>query len=164
MSRPDQADIGALLDWLGERGIDFVVVGGAAALLHGAPIATRDLDIVPDARPENLDALAAALAELDAIFREPGSRILPLRREHLDGSGQLLLRTRLGPLDVLLRLHGGEDYALLAPESEIFEVDGRTFRVIALERLIAVKAAAGRARDLVAVPLLLQALRQRDPT
>ncbi|MBM4389943.1 MAG: hypothetical protein FJ090_02365 [Deltaproteobacteria bacterium] len=81
MPRPDQVDIGALLGRLGERGIDFVVVGGAAALLHAAPIATRDLDIVPDARPG--------------------------AREHLDGGGQLLLRTRLCPLDVLLRLHGG---------------------------------------------------------
>lgn len=162
MSRPDQADIGALLERLGQAGVEFVVVGGAAALLHGAPIATRDLDIVPSRAPANLDRLSAALTELGSIFREPGPRVLPVTRDHLEGGGQLLLRTNLGPLDVLLRLHEGEDYDVLAPEAERFEVDGRTFRVVALERLIAVKTAANRERDRLVVPLLLNLLRSRD--
>ncbi len=57
MLRPDEADIGALLERLSAEGVVFIVVGGAAAVLHGAPLPTRDLDIVPEPSTENLDLL-----------------------------------------------------------------------------------------------------------
>lgn len=145
MPRPDEADIGALLERLSGDGVLFIVVGGAAAVLHGAPLPTRDLDIVPEASAENLDRLAGTLRQLDTIFREAGTRELPVHRRHLDGSGQLLLSTALGPLDVLLRLHEGESYAdLFADSTE--RTDGRlAVRILDLPRLIAVKTRGAEA-------------------
>ncbi len=45
-NRPRVADLSALLEALTEAGIDFIVVGGLAAVAQGAPITTMDIDIV----------------------------------------------------------------------------------------------------------------------
>lgn len=55
MSHPEHADLARLIQALGDGGVEFIVVGGAAAVLHGAPITTRDLDIVHRRTPENVD-------------------------------------------------------------------------------------------------------------
>lgn len=44
MQSPKDADVGELLRRLCGAGVEFIVVGGAAAVLHGAPITTEDLD------------------------------------------------------------------------------------------------------------------------
>ncbi len=162
MPRPDDADIGALIERLTAEGVAFIVVGGAAAALHGAPLPTRDLDVVPECSADNLDRLAGALVRLDAIYREPGARQLRPTRAQLESRGQLLLRTSLGPLDVLLRLHGGEDYGALFPDTIRAAGAGLVVRLLDLPRLIAIKTTAGRAKDRMAVPLLLDLLRARE--
>jgi hypothetical protein len=160
--RPAEADIGALLESLHKAGIAFIVVGGAAAVLHGAPLPTCVLDIVPARDPANLDRWASALAALDAILREPGHSILPLERHHLDGDGQLQLRTTLGPLDVLLRLHDGADYDALRPVSVVQTSGGLSIEILDLPRLVEVKSSTGRTKDRLAVPVLLALLRERE--
>jgi hypothetical protein len=65
-------DVVLLLDALAT--VDYIVVGGVAATLHGSPRLTMDLDIVPDPSPANVDRLATALEPLDASIREPGRR------------------------------------------------------------------------------------------
>lgn len=58
--------------------IDFIVVGGVAAVFEGAPIVTLDLDIVYDRSTENIPRLEAALRELNALYDDPaGRRIVP---------------------------------------------------------------------------------------
>jgi hypothetical protein len=69
MSHPSQADLDALIQALLAANIEFIVVGGAAAVLHGAPITTQDLDIVHRRTAENVQRLSQLLAELDARFR-----------------------------------------------------------------------------------------------
>ena len=160
--RPSDADIGALLEALAAAGVDHVVVGGVAAVFHGAPLPTRDLDIVPDRDPANLDRLHALLQRIDAIAREPGSRQLHVRREWLDGGGQVLLRTSLGPLDILLRLHDGRGYGELVERSVALEADGLSVRVIDLPALLDIKASTGRPRDRLAVPILAELLAARE--
>lgn len=158
MSRPGRADIAALLRALVEGGVEFIVVGGAAAVLHGAPVTTLDLDIVPRANEENLLRLHATLSQLDAIVREPGDRRLRPTRQHLRASGQLNLTTRLGPLDSLRVLHDGRDFEALLPFS-IQLTDGElTIRVVDLPTLIEIKGATGRAKDRLVVPILLALL------
>jgi hypothetical protein len=49
--------------------VEFIVVGGAAAVLQGAPITTQDIDIVHRRTPDNAERLAAALELLDAVAR-----------------------------------------------------------------------------------------------
>lgn len=152
--RPGDADVGLLLEALAEAGVVHVVVGGVAAVLHGAPLPTRDLDIVPEPDPSNLDRLFALLERLDAILREPGSRELRVRRSQLDGAGQVLLRTTLGPLDILLRLHDGRGYAELLGRTVELHADGLRVRLMDLPALLELKATTGRARDRLAVPIL----------
>lgn len=74
MPSPSDADVGELIKQLSGAGVEFIVVGGAAAVLHGAPITTEDLDIVHRASPENVSRLRTLLEELDAYVRELASR------------------------------------------------------------------------------------------
>ena len=76
MPSPGSADGGELLRRLADAGVEFIVVGGAAAVLHGAPITTEDLDIVHRRSPENVSRLKSLLDELDARVRELADRRL----------------------------------------------------------------------------------------
>lgn len=159
-------DLTQLIDGL--AGVDYVIVGGVAGTLHGSPRLTLDLDIVPDSSAANVGRLAAALERLGATIREPGHRHLPVSAALLhDGAhaavgGQLRLRTRFGPLDVLWRLHDGRDYRELSRRSVILSDDERRVRVVDLDALIDIKEAAGRARDREDVAYLKR-IRQRRP-
>lgn len=145
-------DLLELLDTL--RDVELIVVGGVAGALHGTPRVTFDLDIVPDTRAPNVARLARALAALEARVREPGSRHLEVGHQLLSESaaaalgGQLRLRTRYGPLDVLWRLHDGRGFDALLPLSEILSDSERQIRVLSIQALIEIKEAAGRPHDL----------------
>lgn len=162
MSHPQQADLQALIDALLDAGVEFIVVGGAAAVLHGAPTMTQDLDIVHRCTAENVKRLKVLLDQLDAYVREPGSRRLRPSAADLSAGGQLNLTTTLGPLDPLGRLHDGRGFDELLPHSEVVQDEGRSVRVIDLVTLIEIKSEAGRARDRLVLPLLLALLRDRE--
>jgi hypothetical protein len=49
--------------------VEYVIVGGVAANLHGATRPTGDLDALPRSTRENLDRVAGALRELAAFLR-----------------------------------------------------------------------------------------------
>ncbi|MGB5268484.1 MAG: hypothetical protein WBN30_17960, partial [Polyangiales bacterium] len=95
------ADVGELLRRLSKAGVEFIVVGGAAAVLHGAPITTEDLDIVHRRTPDNVARLKALLDDLRAHVRELANRRLPVSKSALAGEGHVLVTTALGPLDCL---------------------------------------------------------------
>ena len=159
--RPKTADLGALIEALVAAKIEMIVVGGVAAVLHGAPVTTHDLDIVYSCNLDNLAHLQALLEQLDAIIREPGERERRPTIEMLDGSGQLRLMTSLGPLDLLGKLHDGRDYEALQ-SSSVTLVDGNLrLRVVDLDTLIQIKSTTGRARDRIVVPMLM-ALRDQN--
>ncbi len=157
----------ALLDAL--NGVDFIVVGGAAAALHGGPRVTFDLDVVPATSESNVRALASALCVLNAVVREPGDRVIPVTLDLLDASrvapsgGQIRLRTSHGPLDVLWRLHDGRGYRELLAGAVTLSDDEREIRVIGLDDLIDVKSHAGRPQDLADVRYLEQVRSRRGP-
>lgn len=156
MRHPPTADLEALIRALVDAGIEFVVVGGAAAVIHGAPVTTQDLDIVPRQHPGDVERLLAVLSQLDARFRpvRPDRDIAPTE-QHLSGRGQLNLITRLGPLDILLRLHDARGYDELLPRSTEIDASGLRVRVVDLSTLIEIKRSTGRARDAAVLPLLL---------
>jgi hypothetical protein len=157
MAHPARADLDALIQALLAAKIEFIVVGGAAAVLHGAPITTQDLDIVHNRTPENVRRLSELLENLDSTFR---GRDLRPTAELLAGRGQLNLSTALGPLDPLCVLHDGRGYDELLPHTEVLTDGASQIRVLDLDTLIAVKTEAGRARDKLVLPILL-ALRER---
>lgn len=161
MSRPIRADLPALIAQLLDAEIEFIVVGGAAAVLHGGMAMTADLDIVYSRSERNLDRLMSLLDRLEAAIREPGDRRLRPTRGLLAEARQLDLVTALGPLDPLAQLHDGRDFEMLQPHCEWLTDGRRRVRVLDLPTLIAVKRDAGRAKDRIVLPALLALLERR---
>lgn len=142
----------AILAELVRADVEFVVIGGVAAALHGSPVVTRDIDIVHRRSPTNAEKLAAVLAHLDAWYREHGERRLRPTGETLMLPGAHLLDSSRGRIDVLGTVIGGEQFeALLARTIEFDLGDGLRVRVLDLEKLIEMKLALGRPRDQYAV-------------
>ncbi len=135
-----------LLRVLVDHRVRFIVVGGAAAVLQGAPINTLDIDIVYDRADDNIGAMLMALDALDAVFRTDPRRLRP-NESHLRSSGHKLLETRLGILDVLATIEDDTDYAALLPHAEAMAVGALTIMVLSLERLIEVKRKLTRPKD-----------------
>lgn len=162
-SHPKAADLPALVAKLCDAGVEFIIVGGAAAVLQGAPITTVDLDIVHRRTPENVARLLEVLLGLDATMRyDLARRGLRPTAEMLSGRGQINLSTSLGPLDPLCELDAGQGYDELLVHSQPVNAEGRLLRVLDLPTLIAVKTKAGRPKDRMVLPLLIATLQERD--
>lgn len=148
---------------LAEGKVDFVLVGGLAAVMEGAPIATLDVDVVHSRKPENLDRLLGVLGRLDAVFRiQPERRILP-EASHLKGGGHLNLITRHGPLDLLGTIGRGRGYEDLLPHTVEMDLgDGVLIRVLDLETVIAIKEEVRGEKDLAVLPILKRTLREKQ--
>ncbi|WP_437989356.1 nucleotidyltransferase domain-containing protein [Sorangium sp. So ce145] len=144
-----------ILRALVHRNVEFIVVGGMAAALQGAPVTTIDIDIVYSRSDDNIVRLMAALADLEAVFRTDPRRLVP-NESHLRSTGHKLLQTKHGVLDVLATIEESTCYEDLLPDSTVLEVAGVLVRVLSLERLIEVKAKLTRPKDR-AMLLLLQA-------
>jgi hypothetical protein len=155
MPSPKDTDVGELLRRLSDAGVEFIVVGGAAAVLHGAPITTEDLDIVHRRSAENVSRLKTLLDELDACVRELANRRLPPQQSALLGEGHVLLSTRLGPLDCLGTLIDGRGFEELVSHSESIVDEGAEFLVVDLPTLIEIKTKTGRAKDRLMLPVLI---------
>jgi Nucleotidyl transferase AbiEii toxin, Type IV TA system len=133
-------------------GVDFVVVGGVAAVAHGSAAFTQDLDISYAPGQENLDRLGDVLVSLGAKLRGvtddvpfiPDGRTL--RRTRV-----LTLETPLGKLDLLAQPDGSPVYADLRERADREQIAGVEVLIASLDDLIAMKKAAGRPKDLVAV-------------
>jgi hypothetical protein len=155
-------DLDALLRALVDAEVEMIVVGGMAAVLQGAPIATVDLDIVHRTTPENVERLLHVLEELDAWVDDPVGRRIRPPRSVLEGRGQVLTRTSLGRMDLLCTLHDGRDFEALLPNSDRYLVGSSEVAVLDLPTLIEVKTEAGRPKDRLAVPVLVALLRERS--
>ncbi len=138
-----------LLEHLTGNGVEYVVIGGIAASLHGSERNTFDLDITPDQDPPNLDRLGAALIEIEARLRDIDEDIpfVPDGRS-LAGIEILTLSTALGPLDILTRPHGSPPYSTLRRRATRMDIDAPAPVLIAsLDDLIAMKLESDRAKD-----------------
>jgi Nucleotidyl transferase AbiEii toxin, Type IV TA system len=131
-------------------GVDFVVVGGYAAIAHGAARLTHDLDICYAPDPENLKALGSVLVEIGAKLRgiEDDVPFVPDDRT-LRHTTILTLDSPHGPIDLLVRPSGSPPYAELRRRALEVEVDGVAVPVASIDDLIAMKKAAGRDKDLL---------------
>lgn len=141
--------------------VDFIVVGGVAAVLGGAPINTFDVDIVHLREESNLLRLVGALVGMDARYRDLAGRVIRPDAAGLQGPGHHLLLTSHGPLDVLGAVGAGEDYAALLPDTELVELGPLQVRVLGIAGLIRTKEAAGRPKDLAVLPILRRLLAER---
>jgi len=153
--------LSALIDALIDAKIEFVVVGGIAAVLHGAPITTADVDIVHERTEENVDRLLAVLRALHATMRADPRKLQP-ERSQLLGKGHVLLETDFGPLDVLCEIGDGKDFAWLVDRCEVRRRGEKSVRIVDLPTLIALKTATNRAKDRLAIPVLIATLEERQ--
>jgi hypothetical protein len=147
------------LELLGGHGVELVVVGGIAAVLQGVPLVTFDLDIVHRRTAENVGRLLAALDELGAGYRGDPRGLAP-SRDTLMGPGHHLLSTRLGPLDVLGAVANGLVFEDLVADTVTLVLEDLRVPVLDLARLIAVKEATGRPKDLAVLPTLKATLEE----
>jgi hypothetical protein len=163
VSHPKVVDPEKFVTELVQAGVEFIVVGGAAGLLHGAPITTQDLDIVHRRTAENVERLLNLLLRLDAYMRyDLANRRLRPTAEMLAGRGQINLSTSLGPFDPLCELEEGQGYDELLEHSEVLTEGDLSFRVLDLPTLIAVKIKTGRAKDRAVLPVLVATLREKE--
>lgn len=151
-----------LLQVLVEGEVDFVIVGGVAAVLEGAPVATFDLDVVYSLDESNLGRLARVLDDLEATYVDPAGRKIQPDLERLRGGGHHLLRSRYGRLDVLGSVGDQVVFEDLLPDSRVRSLRGLEVTVLTLEALIRTKEAADRPKDRATLDLLRQTLAEQQ--
>lgn len=145
----------SLLRRLKDQGVEFVVVGGIAANVHGAPRTTYDLDVCAPLDHETCVRIVTAVSDLHPKFRtRPDLPVVTPDHPQLHGLKNLYLRTDAIMLDVLGEVSGIGDFAACERESEWIDFRGLRCRVLKLEALIRSKRAAGRNKDLLVIPEL----------
>lgn len=147
-----------IIEVLGRHRVDFIVVGGVAAVLEGAPVSTFDLDILPRRTADNHRRLLAALTELDATYRDPAGRHIAPDLDKLTSFRLHRLSTTAGFLDLLTEIEPGLTFDDLIDETIRYEIADTTVRVLRLEVVIRSKECAGRDKDLASLPVLRRTL------
>lgn len=152
-----------ILRTLDDHQVEFILVGGVCAVLHGAPVSTFDIDLVHARTAENIPNLLLALEELEARFRDPAGRVLRVKESHLASPGHQLLITVAGPLDLLGEIGDGKGFNELLPNSSIIELsDGLSVRLLDLKTLIETKEAVAHEKDLAVLPILRRTLEEKE--
>lgn len=151
-----------ILKVLSRHEVEFILVGGLAAIVQGAPVFTFDLDIVILKTAENLPRLLAALQEIDARYLDPAGRHIVPDAEKLASFRMHQLVTSLGPLDVMETIGAGMSYADLVGDTRISEVAGVNVRVLGLETIILSKEQANREKDRATLHVLRRTLRLKQ--
>ena len=146
--------IQALLD----HGVRFIVVGGFAVELAGVALQpTVDVDITPEMSDDNLGRLAAALNEMEAALRYGDDSVpIPggLTPEIIRDMTVLHLATVAGPLDLTIVPAGTDGYADLARNAKEIPYQGVSVPTADLEDVARSKEAAGRPKDIRALPAI----------
>lgn len=157
----------AICQVLAEHQVRYVIIGGAAARLHGTGHVTVDIDICPQRSRGNLARLADALNAMGTRLRvegEPGGVPFPAHDDLLRQMTTLTLLTRHGPLDLCFEPAGfSRGYEDLVEHSVVITLAETALPVAALEDVVASKREAGRPKDIVGLPALEAHLRRRDP-
>lgn len=147
---------------LDAQAVRFIVIGGWAAIIHGTARSTNDVDVIYARDADNLHRLVEALRPWNPYLRgaPPG---LPFRWDEatLRAGLNFTLTTSHGDLDLLGEVAGGGTYEQLVPFSEVASAFGINCRVVTLERLIQLKRAAGRSKDLEVIAELQALLEER---
>lgn len=160
----DDDHVAAICQVLIGHGVRFVVIGGVAARLHQTGYATVDIDICPSNAEANLVSLADALIELDARLRIEGDVAGVPFDPHPDALQQVTTMTLItvsGPLDLCFQPAGFPDgYEDLVERSTTIVVGAVDVPVASLADVVASKRAAGRPKDIAALPDLESRLRR----
>lgn len=156
----ENVDAARIVEVLNRLGVEYLIIGGYAAELHEVADLppTRDVDVCPATDRENLGRLSEALSELHALIRTDavdGGLPFAHDAESLARSSMWNLVCDAGELDITFEPSGG-GYGHLAPRAVIIELLGHAVPVAAIDDVIASKTAAGRPKDLAALPALVR--------
>jgi predicted nucleotidyltransferase len=165
---PDvELDVEHLLRVLLEHEVKFVMIGGMAAVVHGSPFPTEDVDITPEHSAANLERLSQALDALEARVRTPGVEDgLPFSHDGatLGAVAVWNLVTPHGILDISFVPNGTTGYPDLAHDAADIDVFGLVVPVASLADIIRSKQAANRPKDQRVLPTLREILASRFQT
>jgi predicted nucleotidyltransferase len=151
-----------LLKRLNEHQVEFVLIGGLAAVLHGSQTITRDIDVCVPFNIDNMTKLLASLAGLNPQYRERPDLSFNTDPAYYAQFKNLYLVTDAGAIDLLGEFSGVGDYLEAVKNSDLAELDGKKFRVLTIEALIRAKRAAGREKDWEAIRQLEALQRAKD--
>jgi hypothetical protein len=153
-------DLVELFRVLAEHAVDYVVIGGVAAQVHGRRRTTKDLDVWPAPDPENFERLAAALRALDAYPVDFGPGAPTPTAEQLRLAPVVPpLDTRHGELHILNEIPGATEYAAMRGRALTTDVDGITMHIVGVDDLIRMKKATARPGDIEDIEALTELAR-----
>jgi hypothetical protein len=135
-----------LLKALVEQKLEVVLIGNAAAAIHGAPVTTLDFDFMFREIPANMRKLKRAAASLGATIMRPYYPVSRLYRLVHDASG---LQADFMPV-----IHGVRSFEGLRARATKREIEGQQLLVASLGDIIASKRAADRQQDRAVLPIL----------
>ena len=154
-----------MVEVLVRHGVRFVVIGAFAAIVHGSPLRTADIDVTPSLDRENLERLGGALRELEARLRVPGIpeglQFDPMA-DTLGRGTVWTLTTKHGDLDLAFLPSGTDGYEDLLRSAERTMMGQVEVSVASLADIIRSKEAAGREKDLASLPVLRKLLARQD--
>jgi hypothetical protein len=157
-----------LLEALQRHGVDFIVVGAAAAISQGSPLPTYDLDVTPARDPDNVERIVAALHELDAKLRTASDPVAFPIDAKIAGAEAWTLATSAGPLDLVFVPAGTRGYEDLRRDALTLDLGtGAPVLVASLRDVIRMKEASSREKDRAQLPALrrtLEVIRRREET
>ena len=143
---------------LNEEGVEYIVIGGFAAVIHGSSLPTRDIDVLSTRESGNLTKLARALNRIGAMIRTSGDPVSTLIDGPFLANMPLMLNlvTDLGEIDLAFSPSGPLDgYDGWNAHAIVLTIaPGIDVRVASLEDIIASKRAANRPKDQQALPYL----------
>jgi len=167
---PSELDRGSpdplrIFEALERHEVEYLTIGGIAVNAHGHVRNTRDVDILVEWTPENMQRLATALDELDAVLFGVDADLMdvdPRNPDDLLKGVNFTLRTSAGGLDLFdpSEIPGGRPYEEMRPRAVEAVVQGVRVRAVGFDDLIRLKREAGRDRDREDVATLLKAQRQ----
>ncbi|MBI2339043.1 MAG: nucleotidyltransferase [Deltaproteobacteria bacterium] len=154
-------NLNRLLKTLTDGEIDFVLIGGFAALLFGSSQVTKDIDVCVSLTPEHIDQLRKCLAPLHPKHRMTQKKLSFLEfPEDLRGLKNLYVQTDLGILDILGEVTNVGSFEEIKKRAAEISLYGKKVKVIAVDDLIKAKELLGRPKDLATV-LELKVIREK---
>ena len=146
-----------------EAQVEFVLIGGFAAVAHGATLVTRDVDICCRFSEANLMQIQTAFANLHPAHRSKPDLPLALTPEQCAGLKNLYLKTDLGIVDCLGEVLGVGDFERVLEHSVELELPFGNCRILDLDALIRAKEAMNRDHDRLTARQLREIKRRQQP-
>lgn len=137
-----------------EHRLEAVMIGNAAAALHGAPVTTLDVDFMFRKTPLNLKKLKAVAVSLRAVILKPYYPVSDLFRVINDDQGL--------QIDFMSRVHGIKSFESLRSRSTQVKFGEHALKIASLSDIIKSKRATGRDRDKAVLEILEKALDEQE--